>query len=237
VLDVVLWNAYWIWIVLVPLLPVVYALYAYVQRERHRVLSTDPVMVVDTDQALEYMHTMIASVQYTQYCLDGSDAHTTRTFVLWCCYLYPVWILVNMYSGVHVTVLVVVDGVFLYYSPIGEYIKGHYMASTVTRHTITKPLKSTEHTEQQISIVEHERYWIGLGWKHQFAPGDPFTWTTLDGSISSSSPPEVVLTGQAWAGEWQVEPWMYSDNMWKGQATTPSWMHFTRKRIWTRRFM
>ncbi|EPX70954.1 peroxin Pex32 [Schizosaccharomyces octosporus yFS286] len=94
-------------------------------------------------------------------------------------------------------------------------------------------------TEKSLHLVEHQRYWVGVGWLNRTLPTDHPNFTSSDRNIPVAEPTAQFLPpdGIAWIDDkWSIGPWTYTDTFWRQPSLTQYKTAFTRFREWKRRY-
>ncbi|EPY50599.1 peroxin Pex32 [Schizosaccharomyces cryophilus OY26] len=105
--------------------------------------------------------------------------------------------------------------------------------------TSTESNGNENSTEKYLYLIEHQRYWVGVGWLNRTLPTDHPNFTSLDRNIPVAEPTAQLLPpdGIAWIDDkWSIGPWTYTDTFWRQPSLTQYRTAFTRFREWRRRY-
>ncbi len=81
----------------------------------------------------------------------------------------------------------------------------HEKKEVTSRSNNTRYLPSPSAVYNETVIVEHQRYWFGVGWLHEMLPGDPLPWTMMDGRPLNRR----ITIDEDWiAGTWTCHGWI-----------------------------
>lgn len=110
--------------------------------------------------------------------------------------------------------------------------------SNHTNNTLTDK-ESSDPTEKCLYLIEHQRYWVGVGWLNRTLPTDPPNFTNAGSTDPVAEPTAQLLPpdGLAWIDDkWSISPWTFTDTFWAQPAKTQFRTAFTRSREWRRRY-
>ncbi|WBW75081.1 peroxin Pex32 [Schizosaccharomyces osmophilus] len=112
-------------------------------------------------------------------------------------------------------------------------------APTKQEGTSTEGTGNENITEKCLHLVEHQRYWVGVGWLNRTLPTDHPNFTSSDRNVPVAEPTAQFLPpdGIAWIDDkWSIGPWTYTDTFWRQPSLTQFKTAFTRFREWRRRY-